>query len=118
MHTYSETTYSDRKNGFRLTTEIRDFYVESGETFGRVTTYLISENGNTKYATEVINRIHRGGPRIILSGKLEEAIIAHFMEVGDLRRNVGRNPKFAEIGNWAAAEFTIKHEGERREGIR
>jgi len=118
MHTYSETTYGERKNGFRLTTEIRDCYVENGETFGRVTTYLISENGNTNYATEVINRIHQVSSRIILSGKLEDAIIAHFAEVGDLRRNVGRNPKFAEIGNWAAAEFTIKHEGDRREGIR
>ena len=118
MHTYSETTYSDRKNGFRLVTEIRDFYVESGETFGRVTTYLISENGNTKYATEVMKRLHKGSPRVSLSGTLEDAVIAHFKEVEDLRRNVGRNPRFSEIRNWDAADFTIKHEGERRDGIK
>ncbi|MBS3149965.1 hypothetical protein J4455_04730 [Candidatus Woesearchaeota archaeon] len=118
MDTYSETTYSDRKNGFRLTTEIRDCYSDSNATSARVTTYLISENGNTKYATEVMKRLHKGSPRVSLSGTLEDAVIAHFKEVEDLRRNVGRNPRFSEIRNWDAADFTIKHEGERRDGIK
>ena len=118
MHSYSETTNCDRRKGFRLITEIRDCYFDSSETSARVTTYSISENGNTKYATEVINRISRGSSRISLSGSLDDAIIAHFEEVEGLRRNVGINPRFSQIGNWAAAEFTINHEGERRDGIK
>ena len=82
--------------------------------------YLILHDIRSVHNVGAIFRTAEGAgvSRIILSGKLEDAIIAHFAEVGDLRRNVGRNPKFAEIGNWAAAEFTIKHEGDRREGIR
>mgnify|MGYP001599869990 CR=1 FL=1 len=117
MDAYSENTSCDRRNGFRLITDIKDSYLDSSITSTRVTTYSISENGNTKYSTEVINRTIQMSPRLILSVTLEDAIITHFNEVEDLRRNFGRRARFSEIKNWVAVDFTLQHEGERREGI-